>query len=501
MKTLRLLFIVLFIGIISSCNDAIDIEQPGRLPAEVAFQSVEDLESGLLGLYAFYDTSQEIQFNSVFADEVAIGFDNGGQGLGNGEYGFVLNPASAAPNRIWVDSYAAINLATRIIEAAELVEFEPEEKSTLDNILGQAHALRAFAHFQIQSYFSTDYSDSGALGGILLDFVPTIDQSLPRNTNAEVFGLIELDLALAEGLLSVESDVTFVSQDFVTALRARMAAYRGQYSMANTYASELLAKYPLANRAQYLAMFEDADNTEIIFKLERTASDRFNGQGVTGSGTAGGWAGANYAFVNATLTGSPYFEMGRAVFNLLDPADIRYDANVDGSSVISPDYQNDPDFRNNDILVIRKYPGSEGIPLMNDLKIFRVSEMLLIKAEALADMGNFNGAANSTAALIKELRDARFGSDQPLPVYADQADAFSAILDERRIELVFEGHRWKDVKRLGLRANRGISRDPLDCAINGACDLPASDYRFTMPIPIIELNPNTTIREQQNPGY
>ena len=60
-------------------------------------------------------------------------------------------------------------------------------------------------------------------------------------------------------------------------------------------------------------MYQDADDTEIIFKLDRTQSDGYNGQGATGSGAAGGWAGANYAFVNSTLAGSPYFEMGRAV--------------------------------------------------------------------------------------------------------------------------------------------------------------------------------------------
>ncbi len=501
MKNIKKLVLLAFLITAGACNDAIDIQQPGRLPADVAFQNVADLQDGLIGLYALYDTTSEIQFNSVFTDEISIGFDNGGQGLGNGEYGFVLNPNSAAPNSIWTRNYAAMNIATRIIAAAELVAVEDGEQAQLNDILGQAYGLRAFAQFQVQSYFTTDYSNDGALGGILLNFIPTIDESLPRSTNGEVFGQIESDLSTAAGLLTTQSSATFISQDFVTALRARMAAYRGQYSLADTYASQLLASYPLANRAQYQAMYLDADDTEVIFKLDRTQSDGYNGQGATGSGAAGGWAGANYAFVNSTLAGSPYFEMGRAPFNLLDPLDIRFDVNIDPSSVISPDYQNAADYRNEDILVIQKYPGSEGVPLMNDLKVFRASEMLLIKAEALADAGSINGASNSTAALIKQLRDARFGTDQPLPTYTDAADAFGAILDERRIELVFEGHRWKDLKRLGARGNRGISRDPLDCAINGACSLEVSDFRFAMPIPIIELNPNNVIREQQNPGY
>jgi hypothetical protein len=147
--------------------------------------------------------------------------------------------------------------------------------------------------------------------------------------------------------------------------------------------------------------------------------------------------------------------------------------------------------------VIQKYPGSEGTPLMNDLKIFRVSEMYLIRAEAAVASGNLGEAAS----LIKEIRDARFGSDTPLPSYGSATEAYAAILDERRVELSFEGHRYLDLKRLGTRANQGVARDAVDCSINGACSLPADDFRFTMPLPIVEFNGNPGLREQQNPGY
>ena len=71
-----------------------------------------------------------------------------------------------------------------------------------------------------------------------------------------------------------------------------------------------------------------------------------------------------------------------------------------------------------------------------------------------------------------------------------------------RVELCFEGHRYKDLKRLGVDANRGIERDLTDCTIqSGACSLPADDFRFTLPIPIVEINGNPGIASQQNPGY
>ncbi|MDT0556883.1 RagB/SusD family nutrient uptake outer membrane protein [Patiriisocius hiemis] len=496
-KIKKLILLVFFTASIVSCNDAIEITQPGILGADQAFSDVEDLRLGLLGAYNNFDVTQEINFNAVFTDEISIGVGNGGQGIA--DYSYILNPSSSFPTAWWINNLTALNSINRVLEAAEGIEPEAGEQQDYNDIVGQLYALRAFAHFQLASYLSTDYSDDSALSTILLDFVPSVVDDLPRNTNGEIFGLIDSDLTLASNLIADQSNPVFASKDFVTALRARIAAYRGNYAAANNFASQLLNSYPIANRDQYSNMFIDEDNTEIIFKLSRQIGDPYDGQGATGSGFAGGWAGAVFAFVNPTASGGAYFEMSRTVFNNLDPADIRYDVNVHPTSLIDPDYltNNNDDL---DILAISKYPGKDGQPLMNDLKIFRSSEMLLIKAEALADAGSFNGPGNTTAGLLKQLRDARFGSDQPLPNFASEQEAFGAIMDERRIELVYEGHRYKDLKRLGQRAGRGIDRDPNDCDVNNSCTpIPTTSNLFSIPVPLVELNANEVI--QQNPGY
>lgn len=496
MKNLKNLFLIfgVFAGLVA-CNDAIEIDQPGRLDADAAFQTVADLQAGLFGVYDQFDLSPDIAFQSIFTDELSIGFDNGGQGLA--DYGFVLNAGSTAPAVFWTNGYDQLNAASRLIEASEIIEIEDGEQALFNQILGEAYALRAWGHFIMLSYFSTDYTDDNALSIINLDFVPTIDQQLLRNTNGETFALIDSDLDRANSLLSnATDDVTRINKDFIIALRARIAAYRQDYTTAASLSQQLISKYPLANRAEYEAMFLDTSDGEVIFKLERTNNDTYDGQGATGSPTAGGWAGARFAFVDATLSGSPYFEMGRSLFNLMDPADVRYDVNVAPTSLIDPDYETNQNPAT-DILVIQKYPGSEGQPLMNDLKIFRSSEMYLIRAEAAVAQGNLELAAE----LIQDIHDARFGTTTDLPSYASATEAYAAILTERRVELAFEGHRYLDLKRLGSRANQGVLKDAIDCAFNGACTLSASDYRFTLPLPIVEFNANPGLREQQNPGY
>jgi hypothetical protein len=495
-KLSKILFAALIVTVMG-CNDAIDIRQVGRLDAANAFSNVSDLQGGLLAVYNEWDLTPEISLSANFTDEIAIGADSGGQGFAL--YDFVMNAASGAPFNFWVRNYRVNNRATILIEAAGGITPEDDEVSDYNDILAQAYFIRAYANFEMLIYFSPDIRDDSTLGVPVIDFVAGLDIQPRRNTTGEVWDYINSDVALAQSLSTTQSDPLFVSRDAINALRARMASARGNYDVAETLSAQLLSSYPLANRNEYVNMFLDSGNSEIILKLERTVNDDYDGQVNTGSAnTGGGWAGSVFAFVSATLAGSPYFEMDRSIFDALDINDIRYDVMVAPSSIISPDYVNDPAPVTNDVLVIQKYIGSEGQPLMNDLKVFRSSEMLLILAEARAAQNNVGGAAT----LIKQLRDARFGTPQALPTYGSQQEAFGAILDERKIELAFEGHRFKDLKRLGVAGGRGVDRDPIACEIqSGACTLSASDFRFTLPIPIVEINANPGISAQQNPGY
>ena len=133
----------------------------------------------------------------------------------------------------------------------------------------------------------------------------------------------------------------------------------------------------------------------------------------------------------------------------------------------------------------------------------RVSEMYLINAEAKALSGDTEGAAE----MIQSLRNARFGIESQLPNYNGILQtAIEDILRERRLELAFEGHRYLDVKRLGQIAGVGFERAQRDCGQDSheavECNLQATDFRFTFPIPIDELNGNANIsQEDQNPGY
>ena len=174
--------------------------------------------------------------------------------------------------------------------------------------------------------------------------------------------------------------------------------------------------------------------------------------------------------------------------------------NLSGTSfsLISPDYVNSEDYVNEDIICINKYPGSEGYNLLNDIKVFRLSEMYFIKAECQINAGNLTGAA----ATIKALRQARRSTGTaPTPNYANATVAWADVLLERRVELCYEGHRYLDMKRLGVKADKSFERDKRDCEINNSCFFSNTDHRLTMPIPSGEIQANPVIATQQNPGY
>ena len=488
---MKKIYILIFVSaFLASCENALNIEQPGILVADKAIESVSDYNAALLGVYNRLDHTREILFNSVFTDELSIGYVNGGQNISL--YSHILTPNSGLSFNLFSNYYITINQVNKLLKAGENLNVKSDELINLNNIKGQLLAIRAYAHFQLQCYFSTDLTDDNSLGVIKLDWIPqspTIE--VPRSKNSVIFDFIESDLNTANSLLKNDFNRIFISKDFITALRARMAAYRGKYSLAEKLTSQLLAKYSLPGRTQFFEMFDDTNDTGVIFELERTVGDSFARQGIGG----GGFVGSLFAFKGSDMDGAPFMELSRSLFNLFDEDDIRKSRLIDPSSKVDPTYATNPNFKNDDILIIRKYPGHENQPLMNDLKIFRISEMLLLKAEAKIAQNDLSGAA----ILIKQLQDARYSSPQPLPVFISKTDAFDLLLKERRKELALEGFRWLDIKRLGKEAGSTINRDPVDCNLYNACNLENTDHRFTLPIPLREIDLNSLL--SQNQGY
>lgn len=506
--------------VLTSCNrDLLTAYVPGALTQEIAIQTPADLAAVLNTAYANINSRAESEQVSVFTDEVGIGSQNGGQGIQNdNEYLFNVTPQTFFPRAMWTNNYVALAYINRVIDFAKTIPTTATaDQIAVNKTLAQAYALRAFCHLKILAYFTTDMTSDTALAGILADhtFDASISDNNQRATNKQFYDLIQSDcdksIALYNALpASALVDKTIANKFFAVGLKARAFSYKGDYPNAETYANQVIAQSGLilANTAaSYQQVFftdNEAGNVETIFRLKRTPI-----QNAQGFNLHNAWCS-----VTPNLAGSPFYDISRALYNKLavNQTDYRYRTIVSPTSIINPNYATSPDYRSSDQLIINKHGGtavgsvtaatSANGGLTNDIKIMRLSEMYFIKAEARAAASDPLGAALA----VNAVKAARYTSGYTPDVYGSTQAAWAGILDQRRLEFAFEGYRFIDLKRIGVKAGEGIDRDAADYSSSSSnfpaanpANLPLSSYKFALPIPQVELVANNVIT--QNPGY
>ena len=112
----------------------------------------------------------------------------------------------------------------------------------------------------------------------------------------------------------------------------------------------------------------------------------------------------------------------------------------------------------------------------NDFAVFRLADVILMKAEALVRTSNATGALT----LVNAIRQKRGVADLA-------ALTLDNLLDERGRELYWEGYRRQDLIRFGK-------------FLNAYQEKPAADaHTLIFPIPSSQLAVNANLT--QNPGY
>jgi hypothetical protein len=104
----------------------------------------------------------------------------------------------------------------------------------------------------------------------------------------------------------------------------------------------------------------------------------------------------------------------------------------------------------------------------------RLAEVILNKAEALVEQGKLGEAFNE----LERIR-TRAGLDMTGISQGDQSALREQIKKDRRVELIFEGHRWGDLKRWGELSNLSLA----GLNYSGQVDWP-------IPSQEIDINPN-----------
>jgi hypothetical protein len=101
--------------------------------------------------------------------------------------------------------------------------------------------------------------------------------------------------------------------------------------------------------------------------------------------------------------------------------------------------------------------------------VYRLSDIYLMKAEALSQLNRFNEAAD----ILNMIRSR--ANAIPLSL-SNSANAFEdAIMQERALELAFEGKRWFDMLRMGRRNNYARKSKLIDLIVN---NVPSTQKRI-----------------------
>lgn len=470
MKYFKIYFLFALPLLIWSCEDAINVEPADEIVESNAITSVEEAGEAVIGVYATAGKNSAIYWNALFTDEVQVAEGNNGQGIQTHTWSITTGNGEAAG--IYATYSTTINRANRVLQAMSgLTPANEEEEMLLNRYRGELLGLRAWAHFAMVTYFTPSFTDMSALSVPYVDYVVTLDTP-NRNTLGEVLEGINNDLDEAQSLLPDSYDaVYFFTSDAVTALRSRMALYTEDYDAAIQYSTELINKYSLPSIDEYPLVWTDETIEGQIFKLAR----------VTGNSAVGQLFNPSQALT--------YFVPSEKILEA-------YQIEGEEGEEVAEDVRYEVFFEEGeDEVRIVKYPGTSSVIGLNDIKVFRISEQYLIRAEAYLRKASPNVAAAQED--YNTLRENR------IPDYVDAnfttaGAAIELVMEERFRELAYEGHRFLDLKR----TNSPVDRLPADCedlSAEDACFLPASSHLWALPIPQSEIFVNSEM--VQNTGY
>ncbi len=523
-KYIYIILTVLFVGSLTSCSDWLDLRPESEIILDEYWQTQADVEAVLAACYRGLTEDAVIQRMIVWGE---LRSDNLIQGSSFANTRFdmqrILDGDLTANNAYasWGSFYTVINFCNNLLHfAPQVVERDINfSMADLQRLRAEVLTLRALAYF----YLVRSFRD------VPLILEPSIDDdqdfNLPKSSEEVVINHIIQDLYEAGQFARIDFgrrdyNKGRITRGAVYTLLADVLLWAGRYEEAVLACEMVLSdpQYRLVDQSLMLTqVFYLGNSTESIFELQFDENVQ-----------------VNHAVAN--LYGSSGRERGELAF----PATLAVNFSNDQVGAHSPFFfslsptvkESEVDIRAKDFLYqfggmfhIFKYSGvartESEIPNVSLYRfrnttanwiIYRLSDVILIKAEALVQLAKKNEAFAQTflesAIEMVNLTYLRSNSvlqgAEPLELihYPTINDVDLLVLRERQRELMFEGKRWFDLvrwsKREGstgtmntflMRANPGSTRN---------IGAPVMDAMY-MPISRRELEANRNL--VQNPFY
>ena len=483
----------------SACKKELDQFPPGAIAASQSFQFLKDAKAYDNGLFQrlrgnLYGSVMFVP--DVQADQLNATFDYGNRN-GNPYRWTTFLSDDGALSTAWNGPYSALaNVNTAIAGYPTIANTTAAEKAELDRYLGNAYLMRAYYYSELIKKFAKAYNPATAATdlGVPLVLAYELNAKPDRATIKAVYDQILSDIARAKPLLASTAGTqgaTRFSTHTVSSLEATVKLNMQDYVGAAAAAEVVItsARYPLINnQATYNSMWINDLPQEVI---TRSAVSRPNELPNTNNIYLG--------FIPATGRFTPDFLPTQWMIDLYGATDIRKAAYF-AQRTLTIQGANVPN-----IWVVNKYPGNPALftsaatnyahaPIM-----FRVAEMYLISAEANARAG-----ASTAAQSLIRLNELRVARGLTALSGLSGTALIEAVKLERLKELAYEGFRLWDLKRYNEGFTRYGSQNPsLLVNANGEITLAisANNEKFTWGIPARDINTNSGLNGQQNPGW
>lgn len=458
------------------CDSILDVDTKHALSQDKV-KSEEGCESLIIGVY---DDIQSVSFlgrnliciPDVLADNCKI---SPGASRYTGQYNF--QPYYNID--IWTEAYSQIATLNEAISYAS----DLSESNKTNALKGEALFLRALNYHNLAIVYSRlpNHLVNGFDLGVPIITDPFYNEggdiastaSVPRAKVEDVWKLIVSDLNEAFRLLDNNDRGLYphrASAIAVKAMLSRVHLYLEDWDKCVEASEYVIKNSPIElYTGEYTDIF--SKGTESIFELRYTITENLGSSSLQSMyGTYDNGKRDSEGFGDGSGSGEANLAVSDDLFNLIDQTlDKRFKAM---RKVI---------YQGQKLWWTTKYNSWGGVFGLDNIPLIRIAEMHLNKAEAYAHLKKY---VESRSAL-NILRQNRGLNETDV----NNNELLEDVLTQRRIELAFEGHRYFDLKRLGMPILRSEGRSAI----------PYEDYRVVAPISITELDVNKGL--VNNPGY
>lgn len=473
------------------CTTACEDDYIGRTPvysidSENYFNAEADYYNALIAAYDLLQTTYlNAMLGEIASDNTLAGGESATDVIGFQQIDDMIHtPVNSNLRDLWNWMFAGVNRAAYILEFKDKTEFEGKAQ-----IIAEARFLRAYYNFELVKWFGPIPIKGDAR------FALGDETSLPRSPVNEVYAFIEADLMAAiPDLAVVAPQEGRVTKGAAQALLGKAYLYQEKNTLAATVLRQVIDATTYRLTDDFAGIFEQTgeNGPGAVFEVQYSDAEGagFGCLQCSEGNVAVGFNGIRNHTGPVYDSGFSFNVPTRNAFEAYAPGDQRRDVAILDIDAWAAEtgatfgIGNEHTGYYNRKYIARKGDaniGDQNLTNPNNYRAIRYADVLLMAAEAL----NKNGNDELAREYLNQVRRRAFGDmDHDINSSGDALRDF--ILQERRLELMGEGHRFFDLVRTGAAA--------------GAIDGFVASKHELFPVPFEEIqfaNGNWA----QNPGY